>query len=70
MKNNALMGYGRFDLNFYISLIGLVICFPLMYFLIKLFGLKGAVIGKFFEGVIIYLSSYTVFRSFIKKIDA
>lgn len=70
MKNNALMGYGRFDLNFYISLIGLVICFPLMYFLIKLFGLKGAVIGKFFEGVIIYLSSYTVFHSFIKKVNA
>jgi O-antigen/teichoic acid export membrane protein len=70
MKGTALMGYGRFDINFYISLIGLVICFPVMYFLIKLFGLKGAIIGRIFEGVIIYLSSYTLFHSFVKKINA
>lgn len=69
MKNNALMGYGRFDLNFYISLFGLIICFPVMYFLISHFGLKGAIVGKFFEGAIIYLSSYTVFHSFLKKVN-
>lgn len=67
MKGTAIMGYGRFDINFYISLIGLVICFPVIYFLIKLYGLKGAVIGRIIEGVIIYLSSYVVFHSFIKK---
>ena len=70
MKGTALMGYGRFDINFYISLVGLVICFPAIYFLIKLFGLKGAIIGRIIEGVIIYLSSYVVFHSFIKKINA
>ncbi len=70
MKSTALMGCGRFDINFYISLIGLIICFPIMYFLIKIFGLKGAIIGRIFEGIIIYVSSYTVFHSFVKKINA
>jgi O-antigen/teichoic acid export membrane protein len=67
MKNNALMGYGRFDLNFYISVMGLIICFPLMYYLIDHYGLKGAIVGKFFESILIYLFTASVFQSFLKK---
>jgi O-antigen/teichoic acid export membrane protein len=67
MKGTALMGYGKFNLNFKASLLSLIISFPVMYFLINRYGLAGAVSAKIITGIIIYLSSYLVFTSFLKN---
>ena len=66
MKGTALMGYGKFNINFYTSLISLVISFPVMYFLIRQHDLNGAIIGKIFAGAVVYtVNLYSI--SFICK---
>jgi len=67
IKATALMGYGKFNINFYVSLTGLVICSPLLYFLIKLYGLNGALIGRIISGIVLYSASYIFFQSFKKS---
>jgi O-antigen/teichoic acid export membrane protein len=67
MKGTALMGFGKFNLNFYASLICLIISIPIMYLLIYEYELKGAIIGKILVGIISYLVSHLIFRSFIKQ---
>lgn len=67
IQGTALMGYGKFNINFFTSLISLIISFPVMYFLIRHHGLKGAIIGKIFAGTVVYASSSIIFRSFVKK---
>jgi O-antigen/teichoic acid export membrane protein len=69
MKGTALMGYGKFNINFYTSLIALAVSFPIMFFLIKHYGLYGAIGGKVFTGTVIYAASYIVFRLFKKSLD-
>lgn len=67
MKGIALMGYGKFDLKFYASLITLAVSFPVMYLLIKQYGLSGAILGKILAGAIFYITTTLFFRSFIKN---
>ncbi|MCK5136217.1 MAG: oligosaccharide flippase family protein [Bacteroidales bacterium] len=67
MKGIALMGYGKFNLNFYSSMAGLLISLPIVYFLIKLYGLDGAVIGKIISGALFYLAHLSIFRIFLRR---
>jgi O-antigen/teichoic acid export membrane protein len=67
MKGTALMGYGKFNLNFYTLLISLTISFPVMYFLIRQHDLNGAIIGKIFAGAVNYAATFLLFRSFVKN---
>jgi O-antigen/teichoic acid export membrane protein len=67
MKSTALMGYGRFNINFYISLTGLVICSPLLYIFIKFYGLNGALAGRIISGAVLYSANLVFFQSFKNK---
>jgi O-antigen/teichoic acid export membrane protein len=66
MKPTSMMGYGRFDLNFYSSLIALACAVPLQYVLISSFGLMGAAYGLMVLGVLSYFISYFMFKYFIR----
>lgn len=66
MKPTSIMGYGRFDLNFYSSLIELACAVPIQYFMISTFGLIGAAYGMMVMGVLIYFISYFMFKYFIR----
>ena len=68
MKGTALMGYGRFDINFLASLITLVLIFPIVLILIKYHELNGAIIGMIIGAVISYITVYFTFRWFNKKL--
>ncbi len=67
MKGTALMGQGKFNINFYTTLISLTISFPVLYFSIRHYGLNGALIGKIFAAGVRYASSEIAFRSYVKK---
>ena len=68
MKGTAIMGYGRFDINFLASLIILVLTFPVVFILIKYYELNGAIIGMIIGAVISYITAYFVFQWFNKKL--
>lgn len=67
IKGTAIMGYGRFDLNFYSSVISLLITLPIVYFLIKYFTLNGAIIAMMLSALISYLTATFVFKWFKMK---
>ena len=58
MKGTALMGYGKFNINFYTLLISLTISFPVMYLLIRQHNLNGAIMGKIVAGAINYVTTF------------
>jgi len=68
MKGTAIMGYGRFDINFLASLIILVLTSPVVFILIKYYELNGAIIGMIIGAVISYITAYFVFQWFNKKL--
>ena len=68
IKGTAIMGYGRFDINFLASLITLILTFPVVFILIKNYGLDGAIIGMISGAVISYITVYFTFRRFNKKL--
>jgi O-antigen/teichoic acid export membrane protein len=68
MKGTAIMGYGRFDINFLASLIILVVTFPVVFILIKYYELNGAIIGMIIGAVISYITASFVFQWFNKKL--
>ena len=70
MKGTAIMGHGRFDVNFLASLIILVITFPVVFIMVKFYGLNGAIIGMITGSVISYITVYLVFRGFTKRLAA
>lgn len=67
MKGTALMGYGKFNIKFHATLIALVVSLPVLWFLIRQYGLFGAIIGKIFMGAVLYVATFAVFHSFEKK---
>jgi O-antigen/teichoic acid export membrane protein len=67
MKGTALMGYGKFNLNFYGSLVSILISFPLMFLLISHYDLLGAAVARIAAGIITYLVTLLVFRHFLKS---
>ena len=68
MKGTAIMGHGRFDLNFWGSLITLLITIPIVFVLVKNYGLDGAVLGMIVAAIISYLTVTLIFLSFNKKL--
>lgn len=67
MKGTALMGCGRFDLNFYGSLITLLISLPAVWALIYLKGLDGALAGMIISSVISYFAVSVIFSKGMKR---
>ena len=67
VKGTALMGYGRFDLNFRTSLIVLVVTTPILFILILHFGLNGAIIGMTLSAFITYLTTAFIFNRFKQR---
>jgi O-antigen/teichoic acid export membrane protein len=68
MKGTAIMGQGRFDLNFLGSLITLLLTIPVVFISIKIYGLNGAVMGMIAGAIIAYITNSLIFRSFNKKL--
>lgn len=68
MKGTAIMGYGRFDVNFLASLIILGLTFPFVFIFIKYYGLNGAIIGMILGSVISYVTVFFIFRWFNKTL--
>jgi O-antigen/teichoic acid export membrane protein len=66
MKPTSMMGHGRFDLNFYSSLIALSFTVPLQYFMIFNFGLLGAAYGMIIMGGLSYIISFGMFKYFLR----
>ena len=69
IKGTALMGYGRFDINFLSSLITLVLSVPIVFILIRYYGLEGAVAGMTIAAIISYVTVYFMFHSFNRKLS-
>lgn len=69
MKGTAIMGQGRFDLNFFGSLITLALTIPIVFISIKNYGLNGAITGMIIAAIIYYITSSLIFRSFNKKMS-
>jgi O-antigen/teichoic acid export membrane protein len=69
MKGTAIMGYGRFDINFRASVITLVLTFSVTFLLIKYYGLIGSMIGMITGALIYYVTFYFIFRRFNKTLD-
>lgn len=67
IKATALMGVGKFNLNFMSSLFNLVISIPLTYFLILNFGLKGGAVAIIVSGLISYYFSLIAFNYFLQN---
>ena len=68
MKGTAIMGQGRFDLNFLGSLITLLLTVPIIFLSIKNYGLNGALIGMIVTAIISYITVSLIFRSFNNKL--
>lgn len=66
MKGTALMGFGKFNLNFHVSLFDTIIMLPIMFLFIYYFGLYGAAFAKIISGFVVYIISHIVFHRFIK----
>jgi len=64
MKGTAIMGYGRFDINFLASLVSLVLTFPVVFILIRYYELNGAIIGMIIGAFIYYMTFTYIFRRF------
>lgn len=67
VKSTALMGYGRFDINFKASLITLILTFPSIFLLVINFKLTGALIGMILGSIISYSTTSWFFYKFHKK---
>lgn len=68
IKGTAIMGHGRFDINFLGSLITLTLTFPIVFILIKYLKFNGAIIGMISGAVISYITGSLIFRWFSKKL--
>ena len=68
MKGTAIMGYGRFDLNFFASLVTLLLAIPIVFVLIKNYGLNGAIMGMIATAIISYQTVGIIFHSFNKNL--
>ena len=68
MKSTAIMGYGRFDLSFLISLVLLFLSYPVIYFAIKNYGLDGALLGMVIAAVISNICATFMFARFNKSL--
>jgi O-antigen/teichoic acid export membrane protein len=64
IKPTAIMGHGRFDINFKVSLINFALSLPILFVLINFYGLDGALIGKVIAAVIYYITTTAMFRKF------
>lgn len=67
MKGTALMGMGKFSLNFKSSLISLFISFPIVLVAIGTYGIQGAIFSQVLVGLVSYFSSHFIFSNFIKE---
>ena len=67
MKGTALMGMGKFNLNFKSSLISLFISFPIVLVAIGTYGMQGAIFSQVLVGLVSYFSSHFIFSNFIKE---
>jgi O-antigen/teichoic acid export membrane protein len=65
MKGTALMGMGMFNLNFRSSLIALIISFPIVFITIFNFGINGAMFSQIVIGLVSYLVTHFIFKSYI-----
>jgi len=66
MKGTALMGRGKFNLNFRASFISLLISFPIVFFMINYYGIIGAMFSHIVIGLVIYIVSLAIFTSYVK----
>lgn len=67
MKGTALMGLGKFKLNFMSSSVSLIISLPIVFYMIKCFGIKGAMFSHIVIGLVSYIVTLTIFSSYIKR---
>jgi O-antigen/teichoic acid export membrane protein len=67
MKGTALMGRGRFNLNFRSSYISLLISLPIVFSMIYYCGIRGAMLSHIVIGLVSYIVTLATFTSYIKS---
>ncbi|WP_238531609.1 oligosaccharide flippase family protein [Nitritalea halalkaliphila] len=67
MKGIALMGRGKFNLNFRSSFISLLISLPIVFSMIFYYGIRGAIFSHIVIGIVSYIVTLAIFTSYIKN---
>jgi O-antigen/teichoic acid export membrane protein len=66
MKGTALMGRGKFNLNFRSSFISLLISLPIVFSMIYYYGIRGAMFSHIIIGLVSYIVTRAIFTSYLK----
>ncbi|EKB48612.1 oligosaccharide flippase family protein [Cecembia lonarensis] len=70
IKGTALMGMGKFNLNFRSSFVSLLISFPILFYLIAVYEIEGAKYAHILIGFVSYIITSVIFRRFVNAYKA